>query len=201
MARDYAKKTNPAKTATRGTATKKRGSPMKRKGTVPVLWMAAGLLIGLFAASLIYLKSDHRQSLKKQMKVKAATVLTHAKRASEEKNTGPKFDFYRILPKEKVWVPKANAEAIAAPEEPSAPIAYILQVASFKDRIAADNLKAQLISEGYPVHLKPSKPSRQSGWNKVWLGPYKTLSKVQDVQVNVSESNNLTGLILKVEEK
>lgn len=198
MARDYAKKTKPTKAASRGATNKKRVATMERKATVPLLWMVAGLLIGLFVAGLIYLKSDHGQPLKEQIKAKIATVLKHEKQSLKKKNDGPKFDFYTLLPKEKVWVPKADDKVIAAPQEPSAPIAYILQVASFKDRTVAENLKAQLTSEGYPVHIKPVD---KSGWSKVWLGPYKSLSKVQNVQVDVSESNRLSGLILKVEEK
>jgi len=198
MPRDYAKKSNPTKVSSRGSSIKKSRPAMERKGTVPVLWMVAGLLIGLFVAGLIFLKTDHITSHKDKQKIKIGHLKKSKKQLKTEEAKGPKFDFYTILPKEKVWVPKSEDKPIAAPKEPSAPIAYVLQVAAFKKHTDAEKLKAQLLLKGYATHVKPA---GTSGWYKVWIGPYRSINTAEIIQVKVSESNNLNALIMKMEEK
>lgn len=199
MPRDYAKKTKGTRSSSsRASSSKQQRPAMERKGTVPVLWMVAGLLIGLFVAGLVFLKADHATSYKKKLKAKIENVLKAKDQNTAGKVKGPKFDFYTILPKEKVWVPKSADKPIAAPKEPSAPIAYIIQVAAFKKHSDAEKLKAQLLLKGYATHIKSAD---SFGWYRVWVGPYKSINTAEVIQVKVSESNNLNGLIMRMEEK
>lgn len=183
MAKDYARKI-------------KHPTLKPRKKATPFFSIIIVALVVLGLILIIYKAEKLRHERSAEKKIQATNKVRNNKPKRLNAQI-PEFDFYTILPKEKVWVPKSAETPIQAPKEPTAPIAYILQVASFKNLQDADTLKAKLLLKGYPAHIKTSS---DKNWHEVWLGPYESLAKVQSVQVSVSESNHLSGLIIQISE-
>lgn len=198
MPKDYAKKTKTTKAASRGVGKKKK--PMShRNGTLPGLWMVAGVVLGVFAAALVFLKAHHVQQIQHKMQ-QALQIKPPAGKTAIAKHQPkqPEFDFYTMLPKETVWEPKSAEQPMtSAPAEPAAPIAYIVQVAAFQHYQDADKLKAQLLLEGYAANVNSKS---DNGWNHVWLGPFKTLQDAQAAQIKLAKSDKLHGLVNTIQE-
>ncbi len=184
---------------TRDFASRSRSQPkfVKAKSSQTYRWAALGILLGGGLFLLIVLILHYGDSKKQNLSQSVDKITKKSKAPVLTKKTTMQFDFYNILPKEKVWVPKAAEKPFAVPEAPQAPIAYILQVAAFKTKDQAKALQAKLILKGYHAHVKTS---QNGDWFKVWLGPFQNLSTVQSVQVGVSISNHLSGLIVKISE-
>ena len=111
-----------------------------------------------------------------------------AKRPAKPIVKQPQFDFYTILPKTKVWVPKPEKATAPLPKQPPAPTAYMVQVASFKAFKDADKLKAQLILQGYNVSIRP-REQKGIRWNRVWVGPFPTKSRGRKVQRQLAKQH------------
>ena len=113
MARDYAKQKKIPRSNSRSRVT-------QRKNTTG-LWLLAGILIGLFIAGLAYL-NNHKQNVK--VAAEPAKNIAHKKvKQSRGNKLQPKFDFYTILPKMKVWVPTNNEHNLVTHKPPApAPI-------------------------------------------------------------------------------
>src|SRR5690554_4190119 len=137
MTRDYKKNVN-------------RKKPDKPPVLQSVLPFITGLVIGLFVALIVYLKEHQavRTIDAPQLIVEDRTrgkETTPPEPASEEKIPEPQFDFYQILPNMEVNVSEWVADDEKAPEPSDAePGVYILQVGSFEQYEAADEVKAKL---------------------------------------------------------
>lgn len=197
MAKDYAKKTKPTQSASRGVGKKKNSTS---NGMPPALWMIGGVLLGLFAAGLIFIKLHHVQRIQRSMQQALQIKTVPNQENTQEKlqeNSGthkhPEFDFYTILPKETVWQPNPEVQPTKKKIAPPFPTTYILQVAAFKQYQDADKMKAKLLLEGYAANTKSDKD-----WNRVWLGPFKTLQQAQEAQLKIAKSDNMKGLITTV---
>jgi cell division protein FtsN len=112
----------------------------KRKTVSPWLGMFAGLLIGLFAAAIVYLKLLAPQTPQQQAAAPAfmpeateppaATAPTKEVKQEEKAPSPsppkPRFDFYTILPEMEVVIPeeeisgKTGQDAVKPPEKPAA---------------------------------------------------------------------------------
>jgi cell division protein FtsN len=112
----------------------------QRKPVSPWLGMIAGLLIGLLAAAIVYLKLLAPQTPQQQAAAPAfmpetteppAAAATPKQVKQEEKTPAPsppkpRFDFYTILPEMEVVIPeeeisgKTGQDAVKPPEKPAA---------------------------------------------------------------------------------
>lgn len=184
MSKDYAKKI-------------KNPLLQPKKKPLPVISIVLGLLFVLVIIFIVYKieKTWRQHVLEQQVRLVKKGVQLKSKLPVSQT---PKFDFYTILPKEQVWLPKSVEAPLPDPKGPSAPVAYFLQVAAFRNSNDADVLKAKLLLKAYPAQVKTT---QSKSWYEVWLGPYKSLAQVQSVQVNVLESEHLNGLILQIAEK
>jgi cell division protein FtsN len=214
MARDYAKKSTSraesTKKVTRPTA--KRGRQTQRNQTVNqgLLWMCAGLLIGLAIAGLIYLKQQSVVDKKQESKI-AATQKTVKKPATRKNVTNeqptqhqqsqrPQFEFYTILPslvvdgdtpaqEAKLDLPKPTDNSIQEPAKQ-----YYVQVASLRKRSDAESLRAQLALLGFEAKITPSQLDSVT-WNRVFVGPYSSQSLATKVQSDLKQQG-LQAIIL-----
>lgn len=193
MSKDYASQANNKKSskgASRGSAGKKRKPVPANSAPSSVQWLLAAVVVVLFIGGLSFLKKHQemqRQNALQDQPKKAMVV----RRIPKE----PEFDFYTILPKEKVWAPKNSAKTIDTPTEANAPVAYIVQVAAFQQETAADQFKAKLLAEGYAAQADTE---ASNGWFRVWIGPLKNLADAQDMQMKTAQTNNVKGIILQV---
>ncbi|AOV15798.1 hypothetical protein BJI67_00830 [Acidihalobacter aeolianus] len=198
---------------------KGRGKGGKR-GAPGWAWLAVGLAIGLFAGFLLYLSKrpapPHHSLFSlppapASHEKKPAAKPSPALGASTTAPAQPKFDFYTLLPKLKVEVPKppaslnqgqgatsANPAPVApsAPEKVTAPGRYLLQVASFGTAGQANVLKAKLAFQGIVATVSPAKVKDYT-WYRVQIGPFSDIAKVNAMLDQLSKQH-YKPLIIKM---
>jgi cell division protein FtsN len=186
MPKDYAKMSR----------TRSSRSSSRRKNQSSGLWIVAVLLTGLFVAGLFYLKQQNDHSPKTEV-----TVATKepAKLSSKAATQTTHFDFYTILPKSQTAAPqtmvnRATSTTISNKSNASATkLIYILQLGEFKEYSAADELKAEIVLQGYEVNITPNKKNALTLY-RVWLGPYQTREQAQQQQKNLL-SNQIKSVV------
>lgn len=193
MSKDYASQSNRKKNskgASRGSTGKKRKSVEPNSSPSSIQWLLAAIVVVVFVGGLSFLKkhqeAQQRNALEAQ--IKKTLVVRHIP-------TEPQFDFYTILPKEKVWEPKNTSKAVETTTNGNEPVAYIVQVAAFQQAAVADQFKTKLLSEGYAAQADTK---TTNGWYRVWIGPLKNLADAQDMQMKTAQTDNVKGIILQV---
>lgn len=186
----------------------KKNVSRKKSATPPVLQSAipfiTGLVIGLFVAFIVYLKehqtpqqlAEEPEMLVENRTEKTAVAETEAsgKAALPE----PQFDFYQILPNMEVNVSEWEANE----EKPAEPLTsedgvYILQVGSFEQYEAADEVKANLALLGISAEIQRVVINGKDIRHRVRVGPYKDLDKLQQARDRLL-ANNLDYMLLKL---
>lgn len=72
------------------------------------------------------------------------------------------------------------------------PVAWTLQLASFKDEANAKDLRKQLISAGHKVFTR-----KQGELIKVFVGPELQRSRLEDLRTNLKNDFGLNGIIVR----
>ncbi|RMG49609.1 MAG: SPOR domain-containing protein [Gammaproteobacteria bacterium] len=172
-----------------------------RKRPVPGwIWLLAGLMIGLFASGLIWLKDrggDGREVLQAaQKELGQARREIASRKTPEPERSG--YDFYTLLPELEVVVPDDEYESEAAssadrprpatPSESSTPAAgvrYILQAGSFRDGSEAERLRARLALLGVESRIQRVVVNGDT-WHRVRIGPFADLQQLRAVRKRLS---------------
>ena len=170
----------------------------------PVMPFITGLVIGLFVAFIVYLKehqsgimTDHSPELVVQNINKP--IIPDTEDIEETEIPEPQFDFYQILPNMEVNVSEWEAEE----EKRSDHIAtddsgvYILQVGSFEQYEAADEVKARLALLGVNADIQRVVINGRDIRHRVRVGPYKDPAKLQEARDRLI-ANNLDFMLLKL---
>lgn len=175
MPRDYAKR-----------QTRKKYKRKKTKSHWKS-WLLTLLLLVVFVASLIFLNntSNVKTVIKK---IPLQTIAAVKKPALGEINK-PQFDFYTILPKEKVTIPESSSANTTK---------YFLQIATFKNYFAADRLRAKLALLGFDVYIDKIKSKNDSVLNRINVGPYFSSKAAKSDQKRLDE-NNINSMLRKEE--
>ncbi len=211
--------------AARKKAAPKRGASRYqapvRKPVHPLVWVIAGLIVGVFVMSLFRLEPGN-DAIKREKPV-AANKKPAPKPQKETTNNKPKFEFYTLLSESEVIVPvealpektppppskteveaakKADAEraqAILDGKTPPAPavkaqakIQFYLQAGSFPERAKAESVRAQLLLSGQDVHIESGQVSDKT-WHRVLVGPFVSREQLAVAQKQLASSgfNNL----------
>jgi cell division protein FtsN len=111
-----------------------------------------------------------------------------------------KFDFYDELPNRKLSISEYVAEekALEQPGVQDANSVYILQVGSFKQLEAADQVKAQLALIGVTADIQRVVINGQDTLYRVRVGPYSDQQKLNDARLRLQE-NKLEFMLLKLQ--
>ncbi|UCE88237.1 MAG: SPOR domain-containing protein, partial [Pseudomonadota bacterium] len=167
------------------------------------IWGAGGLCMGLFVALLVYLHYQPQRDggadiaamidkLQKDTTDAAKDLASRAKDAAQETSeniksktreggdgTGPRFDFYHILPELEVAIPETELmkerDKPAATQDPNAQ--YVLQAGSFSKFTEADKLKASLALLGLQASIQTVTVNKDT-WHRVRVGPYTSLREL-----------------------
>lgn len=75
--------------------------------------------------------------------------------------------------------------------------AYLVQVASFKARQDAEQMKGMLILKGFDVNVVPVTQA-QGNWFRVVVGPYPNKALAQKAQMNLAKTEHLNGMVRSV---
>ncbi|MDH5425018.1 MAG: SPOR domain-containing protein [Gammaproteobacteria bacterium] len=188
---------------------KNRMEQPKKKNMSGLLWLFAGLSIGLFVAFLTYLQTQPKakvsfsdavnQEIKKTLQHKEVKK----QQQSSPDKTVPKFDFYTILKDYEVFIPeseitndKADNTTLSKPEAPviKDEKTYFLQVGSFQANSDADKRRATLALLGITSSIQTAQINNDT-WYRVKVGPIqgkRALNKVRDQLIE----NDIPTLIM-----
>jgi cell division protein FtsN len=193
MSRDY-----------KNAAKKKDGQDGAFASALPFI---TGLAIGLFVAFIVFLSQSDNAYTPFQTKPETPALATEQDttvktRPGNETATmpAPKFDFYNILPNKEIniseWV--AEEKALKEPVTQDDNSVYILQVGSFKQLEAADQVKAQLALLGVIADIQRVVLNGQDTLYRVRIGPYSDQEKLNQERLRLQE-NNLEFMLLKLQ--
>lgn len=190
-------------------------SPRKKQSRRLVpgwVWLFTGVVVGLFVAFLVHLGGVQmaRNPAVATQPPNTSHDTTSKQDAKSGKGDQPKFDFYAVLPKMEVIVPKGDdddqdgkhpakprdndnppskATAGSTPGSagtPAAPAAtgqrYMLQAGSFRHEADADRRRAKLTLRGFQVNIQPVQLDSGDTWHRVMIGPYTTLAALHSAQ-------------------
>lgn len=185
MARDY---------KDRGDYARKRNND----GNNPKIgrWLLIALLVISFAGFLMYLRST-KPVADIPLDAPVSTEQTKAQVKSQKKPpvvekvepSGPKFDFYTILPQAEVIVPEHEIKTRIREEliGKTRSTQYILQAGSFRDFKDADRLKAKLALMGIASNIEKAKVGDVI-WHRIKLGPYAQLASIETIKTRLKKS-------------
>jgi cell division protein FtsN len=167
----------------------KKTAPKKESRFSGILTFLSGLSIGLFVAVLVFFYGNElADSFQVQRPVAKQPGRQEAINPVKEKEVTkavpePTFEFYNILPNKEVdisaWITKEPEKKInEAPDEEGN---YILQVGSFKQHKAADQVKARLALLGFQAYIEPGVINGE-GTFRVRIGPYNNLTKLKSAR-------------------
>lgn len=155
----------------------RRRNTQTRQRALP--WFIAGLVTGLGLATMAVLSGKVPVPQRVEQPATAAAPGPAvdddpiAGVGSEEKTSGPRYDFFTVLPEMEVVVPDAEIQARArTPENDDQPGAqqYILQIGSFRESQDAEALKAQMALLGMVAEIQAVNVNG-SNWHRVRIGP------------------------------
>lgn len=185
---------------------KKNKEPSPAVGNL--LSFFTGLSLGLFIAFLVFLQYANMNSRTEEPAVVVSETDSkdpQSKEKSEpqaeepESVPAPTFDFYKILPNKEIniseWVAEEKQDLTQNKNSESE--TYVLQVGSFKDYDAADQVKASLALIGIDADIQRVVINGQDIRHRVRVGPYKNLDKLMEIRKRL-EDNNLNFMLLKL---
>lgn len=154
MPKDYAKRN-----------TRSRGRPKKKQKAKPhwKLWLFTICCIALFIFILVHLSGNKKaaEAMVKSLPVPMQKIVKVKTKIKAPQAAQPKFDFYTILPNEKIKVMPV----------PKSGVQYVLQIAVVKKFAEADRLKAELALLGFDAFVTKVK-ERDGEVSRVLVGPY-----------------------------
>ena len=184
---------------------KHRNRKSARKGKAgssidAILPFFTGLTIGLFVAFVVYIKGQSYPTDLDDVGTRSGVEATKTKPepAPDVKTTTPQFDFYKILPNMKVNVSEWEAEDRKETESlPGDTGVYILQVGSFEQFEAADEVKAKLALLGISSEIQRVVINGKDIRHRVRVGPYREQDKLNEIRRRL-QANGLDFMLLKL---
>ncbi len=207
MTKDYKNVPRSSDQKTTKRAQKKTGSTTKKnsstkKPTPGWVWMLGGLTIGLSVAAIVYFYDRGDETVKTATKVVSDAIKAVPKpqlpenNAASEKDDGPRFDFYTLLPELEVLIPESEIKEEQARIKEKNNIAYMIQVGSFRAYGEADSLKAQMAMLGIEADIDPVS-SKGEQWLRVRVGPFTDKRELNKIR-NRLHKNNINTMLVQI---
>lgn len=127
-------------------------------------------------------------SIDKKEKNAPKKIISGKAIAKEKVNSEPQFDFYTILPKEKVAVLDRSSTNETTPK-------YLLQVAAVKNIYDAERMKSELALIGFEANIEQLKINDVI-WYRVNVGPYYSEASAKNAQEKLS-ANKIRNTIVR----
>lgn len=165
----------------------------------------AGLTVGLCVAIIVYFYQHDAVQQTPLMRPQVTVAKTATELSQNNDTPPPTFDFYQILPNMEVNVSEWEAEDDGNIEEQADPGTdntgiYILQIGSFKQFDAADEVKAKLAFMGISAEIQRVVINGKDIRHRVRVGPYADSEKLLRIRHQLTE-NNLSYMLLKLQSK
>ncbi len=163
-----------------------------------------GLVIGLFVAVIVYFQQHGETVVTNNVLLTKPVEETAPIKPESEQNEKiaqlpePQFDFYKILPNKEVNISEwESAEEVNDSPTENQPVMFVLQVGSFKQFQAADEIKAKLALMGVTADIQRVVINGQDVRHRVRIGPYKDSNQLQQAK-NRLLANDLDFMLLKL---
>lgn len=163
-----------------------------------------GLSLGLFMAVIVYFHEHGSAIENNNILLNTASAVTpesisNVKKDSVAELPEPQFDFYKILPNKEVNISEWESVEDEGDTQKSAeqPVMFVLQVGSFKQFDAADEIKAKLALMGVTADIQRVVINGQDVRHRVRIGPYKDPHKLQEAKDRLL-ANDLDFMLLKL---
>ncbi|HET6655011.1 MAG TPA: SPOR domain-containing protein [Gammaproteobacteria bacterium] len=183
----------------------KRNTKNKKKSDLPGwIWIAGillvGITIGLIAPRLFGIAQHRIEQFAPAEPAPTATEPAEEKAAAKPESSEPRFDFYKMLPKFQVVIPKQDksVQSDTGKEPVETPGAYVLQVASFRDYHDADAMEARLALLGLEAHIQQVKIANGETWNRVRIGPISDLAQLNKTRKTLA-AHQIEPLLIEVD--
>jgi len=170
----------------------KRTQAKARKSAAPSagLWFSAGLLCGVFICGLAWLATQRPDTAALQ----AASDPASPRPATDSTASGPRFDFYTLLPAQKVEV-EVDPASIATARSSTSSYQFLLQAGSFKQEEDADRRRGELIFLGLDAQVEETSGDKDR-WFRVYIGPFESRSKLAKAR-SLAAQQGIDTLLLK----
>lgn len=190
MARDYAKqrKAVPKRAPARKSAPARKKASSNNSTSSPWRWYGSGLLSGFFLSFLLYMGTLPQNV---DNTSEAAPAVAEPAAATLPK---PRFDFYTLLPEQRMEVDVDPAE-VAQKRPTSSTETYVLQAGSFKQKDDADRRRAELLLLGLTPNIEEANGDN-GHWYRVYLGPFASRSAMAKAR-GLTAAQNIDTLLLK----
>jgi len=166
----------------------KRNTAKKESGLDGFLTFLSGLSIGLFIAVLVFFYGDELADILELKRSSSKHIVKQEEKVNKPAVPEPTFEFYNILPNREVdisaWITKPPENKETANEEGN----YILQIGSFKQHKAADQVKAKLALLGFKAYIEPGVINGE-GVFRVRIGPYSNLTNLKAARERLLANN------------
>ncbi len=192
MAQDFASNNRNGSGGKRKSAGNKRTPAQARtSGTAsPGLWFSAGLLCGVFICGLALLATQRPDTAA----LEAASAQASPQPATDSADSGPRFDFYTLLPEQKVEV-EIDPASIATARSNTSNGQFLLQAGSFKQEQDADRRRGELILLGMDAQIEQTSGAN-GRWYRVYIGPFESRSKLAKAR-SLTAQQGIDTLLLK----
>jgi SPOR domain len=163
-----------------------------------------GLSLGLFIAVIVYFH-EHSAAIEKNNALLTNEPVIDGNSIIDNKNEDiaqlpePQFDFYKILPNKEVNISEWESveDDTENTQQKDQPVMFVLQVGSFKQFGAADEIKAKLAMMGVTADIQRVVINGQDVRHRVRIGPYKNTNKLQQARDRLL-ANDLDFMLLKL---
>jgi SPOR domain len=182
---------------------KKKPEPLAQRFSGALSFLT-GLALGLFIAVIVYFH-EHSATIEINNPLLADEPAIDSKNITDNKNEDiaqlpePQFDFYKILPSKEVNISEWESveEENISKQKEDQPVMFVLQVGSFKQFGAADEIKAKLAMMGVTADIQRVVINGQDVRHRVRIGPYKNTDKLQQARDRLL-ANDLDFMLLKL---
>jgi cell division protein FtsN len=191
MPRDFAKGGRRSGTATRKPAASRRADAPSPKVW---RWYFSGVISGVLGCLALYLVTLPADPMNP-----ATAEAPASDKAPANTPPKPRFDFYTMLPDQKIDVaPEPGAQAPppqSSQHRTRAAEVYLLQAGSFRAREDADRRRAELLLLGLEPRIEES--STDNGrWFRVFIGPFDSHSRMARAR-SLAAGQDIDTLLLK----
>lgn len=198
MAQDFAKKRRPAAKTKRSSASKKPSRRTAQTKSSPAggwRWYSAGVLTGVFLSFLVYLGTLPQGGDQLALDRGPAGAAVARTAAQPPK---PRFDFYKMLPKQTIDVepePAAPPGSTKSTPPESTRQYYVLQAGSFRQLDDAERRRAELLFLGLEPTVEETIDDKGRLY-RVKIGPFESRSKMSKAR-SLTAGQNIDTLLLK----
>lgn len=163
---------------------------------------AAGLVIGLLIATVVYLKEHHTAGAPvpdTDAPVAPKAAASKSQQASEAGEPAADYTFYDMLPKFEVVIPERDREVQR--NQPAAPIeqagAYVLQAGSYRNAEDAERKRSQLLKQGIDAAVQRVAVDADV-WHRLRIGPLRDLPQLNRLREQLRRAN-IDALVIRVD--